>query len=627
MKKSAVLAICVLSGWLPLSQAEIINGVEITHSTLRAVDVAHTTNLNITAVGNIDWVLMGSNSVDIVSESKLGGTAFDNFATLIPASRMDLSESNRVINFNWTDGDPTVASAGTEMGVKVTSFTNGFEEVVSFDLNLEASTNEYRLRVYLSDQRLSTRMRIWDETAADWTILSEESDNDALDLRVHKIFITGVESNITLKFGLEANQVKATHSLRTLPAFALELDVPTVPPSYAVDWSGTEIVTNNINSPTRTESKLFGAGGGLSWGGYAFDPDTEVLFGGLNPSTLGFKGGAVAYSTDPAVVADMDRQRIANASPNDTVWFRFAGNIPSNGTTIASAYLWTPTQAVTLDSITNLTVQFNNLGAPGSEARLLLTTAGQQYVSEPVGWTNAVSYALDSVSNLMWAAYAPADLTPSGGVVQAGMDLRFDSAITGAFTNLAANSAVEQIGIAAEVHSLFEILVDTNSIPVATNGISASVNMARFQMIVIPALEPGYAPWIASFNLTGSPNADRDYDFDGDGVVNLYEYGLGGDPTNAADAGYIPAYSVLDQDGTNYFEYAYARRVGDDHGLVYRLELAPNLMMAAWTNMGYVELPDPDILEPGIEEVVNRVETEGKSEEFLRLVIEDSNAL
>ena len=71
-------------------------------------------------------------------------------------------------------------------------------------------------------------------------------------------------------------------------------------------------------------------------------------------------------------------------------------------------------------------------------------------------------------------------------------------------------------------------------------------------------------------------------DFDGDGVDNLAEYALGGDPTDGLDPGAVPVFT-RSGDG---FTYTHMRR-NDDSGLLYTIESTTNLVSGVWTNAGY----------------------------------------
>jgi hypothetical protein len=137
--------------------------------------------------------------------------------------------------------------------------------------------------------------------------------------------------------------------------------------------------------------------------------------------------------------------------------------------------------------------------------------------------------------------------------------------------------------------------------------------------LVIEYLARSYASWIASYGLTNSPDADADYDYDGDGLVNLYEYGLGGSPVDGADTGYSPEFGVLSDGVSNWIEYVYPQRVGSE--LDYYLELTTDLVYSPW-------IPAPDSvtgtgsMDADFDAVTNRIPTEGKTKEFIRLIIE-----
>jgi hypothetical protein len=108
---------------------------------------------------------------------------------------------------------------------------------------------------------------------------------------------------------------------------------------------------------------------------------------------------------------------------------------------------------------------------------------------------------------------------------------------------------------------------------------------------------------------------------DGDTAGNLYEYGLGGDPTNAADIGHRPAHATTTGGETHFVEYIYARRIGSESDLDYYLELATDLPSGNWTNSGYTELPVTEPIDAEFEAVTNRINTASQSNAFIRLNI------
>ncbi|QHI70324.1 hypothetical protein [Tichowtungia aerotolerans] len=129
----------------------------------------------------------------------------------------------------------------------------------------------------------------------------------------------------------------------------------------------------------------------------------------------------------------------------------------------------------------------------------------------------------------------------------------------------------------------------------------------------------GYEAWAVEKDLIGGPTDDDD----GDGIDNLTEYAQNGDPNNAADTGTSPAMGMsLTADGTNWIEYVYLKRVSSDNGLTYALVQNQDLVSGTWTNHG-------DIVEVGesapagdFSTVTNHVPTDGKAQEFIRLLIE-----
>jgi hypothetical protein len=133
---------------------------------------------------------------------------------------------------------------------------------------------------------------------------------------------------------------------------------------------------------------------------------------------------------------------------------------------------------------------------------------------------------------------------------------------------------------------------------------------------------PGFGGWIAGYGLSGSPDADADYDYDGDGEDNFYEYALGGNPTNIAIKGFVPTGEAVEDGGTTYFEYVYARRIGTETELDYQPLFGTDLVYTNWSSAAVVELPITGILDVDYESVTNQVDTTGIPTGFMELLIE-----
>jgi endo-1,4-beta-xylanase len=125
--------------------------------------------------------------------------------------------------------------------------------------------------------------------------------------------------------------------------------------------------------------------------------------------------------------------------------------------------------------------------------------------------------------------------------------------------------------------------------------------------------------WLADYptlgsqtNLTDNPDADL--------ADNLLEYAFGGDPTNAFDIGYWPEFQSLEDGGTNYIEYVYARRNdAAARGLSYELENTADLIEGVWTNSGFLFVGEGPI-DGEFDAITNRLPITGV-EGFIRLNI------
>lgn len=120
--------------------------------------------------------------------------------------------------------------------------------------------------------------------------------------------------------------------------------------------------------------------------------------------------------------------------------------------------------------------------------------------------------------------------------------------------------------------------------------------------------------WMDGYGLIGA-DAEKGADPDGDGLNNLYEYGLNGDPTNSANQGTQPA-CLVDSSG---MKYIYVVRT-DDPDLQYYLEINNDLATGSWTQSGYTTVSGPSG-DPDWELVTNSIPVD-LSKKFIRLIIE-----
>jgi hypothetical protein len=131
------------------------------------------------------------------------------------------------------------------------------------------------------------------------------------------------------------------------------------------------------------------------------------------------------------------------------------------------------------------------------------------------------------------------------------------------------------------------------------------------------AVQSAYNYWASQYQLVQGQYGNDD----GDALNNLYEFGLGGNPTNASNLGYPITYRLNAAGGTNWFEYVYPKRSDPNSGLLYYLQLSTNLAAPGWTTTGYTVVGSGPLTN-GFLSVTNRIETDTKSQQFIRLIIE-----
>lgn len=94
-----------------------------------------------------------------------------------------------------------------------------------------------------------------------------------------------------------------------------------------------------------------------------------------------------------------------------------------------------------------------------------------------------------------------------------------------------------------------------------------------------PPAPEGYSAFATTYGMDGLPNSAEFEDFDADGILNIYEYGWGGDPTNAADLGTLP--SMVTSNGVAY--YTGVQLKDPLSGITYKVLATPDLANVAWS--------------------------------------------
>ena len=142
--------------------------------------------------------------------------------------------------------------------------------------------------------------------------------------------------------------------------------------------------------------------------------------------------------------------------------------------------------------------------------------------------------------------------------------------------------------------------------------------------------KPTYENWAIAMGLVEGVNDARSYDAEngglGDGMENLLEYALGGDPLADDAASILPDMSFTESGGTNYMEYVYRRRLDAAiRGLVYDLQYRTNLVtQVTWASTGGFFETGTSTIDSEFEAVTNAVDTTGIPELFLNLEITEN---
>lgn len=363
-------------------------------------------------------------------------------------------------------------------------------------------------------------------------------------------------------------------------------------------------------------------------------PDTAnklfIEFSGLTASNAGYLNSLLIESQDPPPPPTPDQTLLVDFGNSNSFGGASVVNPDANGSTWNSvdsgAYY------ANLVDVSNQTTAIDL----GFDA-----TAGTDSYNGPSGVVNTVSLGLlGGDTNAVNDYYVSSRFQIQGLNPFHRYTLTFfgshkfsgnTATVYTVYSDAAYTQAVASASLNVEVpgspwlHNTGQLAVLTNLAPQAADILYVSfagdaggdgyLNAMRID-VFIPEL--GYAEWSTNFpGFTG----DRHGDDDGDGLDNLAEFALGGNPTNAAETGFEPSFSRSSAGGTSVFTYVYARRSGTTV-LNYRLELTSNLVSGTWSDTGYTTAPTAGVLNADFEAVTNTVPADA-GPHFLRLLIEE----
>jgi hypothetical protein len=132
--------------------------------------------------------------------------------------------------------------------------------------------------------------------------------------------------------------------------------------------------------------------------------------------------------------------------------------------------------------------------------------------------------------------------------------------------------------------------------------------------------ETDYSVWIVASNGLSGADATYNADPEGDGMDNLFEYALGGDPNVDDATSIMPFYELYSVNGDTWFNYIYYRRLDAlARNLTYEVLATSDLVSNVWTNS--VEEVGTFPLDSEFEAVFNRISTDTEAHQFMKLEI------
>lgn len=226
-------------------------------------------------------------------------------------------------------------------------------------------------------------------------------------------------------------------------------------------------------------------------------------------------------------------------------------------------------------SLTTVSVSLSN-AATNENIRIALKVDGSWYVSQEV-LNNTTANTKEVVDLNVQSASWNSLTFVSGSTLAEG----------GAVGSL--SGAVEAVGVYDD----------------SIGGTDYKVRVDDFTVDAIPTPDPSaYGEWTQGYSLVGGAYDDDDQD----GVGNLYEFGMGGDPTNALDTGYSCEYEMFAAGGTNWMIYVYPMMSATNSGLRYSLEQTEDLVSGIWTDAEYELLGmGTNAYETGFDAVTNQI--------------------
>ncbi len=273
---------------------------------------------------------------------------------------------------------------------------------------------------------------------------------------------------------------------------------------------------------------------------------------------------------------------------------------------------WT---AVGYNNPSTLVVESNAVFETAKNLLVGFTTLAGENKIDLKGGVMKVGTSLD-LGEPTGASWGVVTITSNGVLSASSLSFKNTNTVSG--TDSVINIVDGTLKIAGVATNAVTHYIDSAKIVIGGTDYTLAYTNGMTVLDVFSPVSLGYSGWASGWGVDIGVETG---DYDNDGLLNVHEYGLGGDPTNSASLGYEPTYGSVADGGTNWFQFVHVKLTDENSGITYLVEATDNLVFPSWTNPNVVIVGSGPFA-PGFETVTNRVPTAGKANQFMRLIIE-----
>ena len=286
-----------------------------------------------------------------------------------------------------------------------------------------------------------------------------------------------------------------------------------------------------------------------------------------------------------------------------------------------------PTSTLTINTPTSESyTNANQIGAlPGDWSNIALVKQGNgtQVLSGTNNYTHGTTVAAGTLIGQTDRAFGIGNIVVANGaklVLKNGVSNNYISDLANVVLGSSASLALDFTGTADTVDSLsldggITTITAGTYTAAALSGLGTGTYTGTGSLTVTTS---GENAWANSWGVDIGASTD---DYDHDGLLNIYEYGLGGNPTDNTDQGVSPTFGSMIMGGTNYFRYIHPQLKNPNSGISYHLEISTNLVSGSWVNSGYSVL-GTNVPAEGTLNYVTNITSMVDSKKYIRLIIE-----